>query len=122
MFPKSVYIQMPSKWVEIEPEIKLVIAPALVLIPVCSYFGITIEQLKYRTRKREIVYARQTAICMLRVFTSLSLKSVGEVFNFDHTTSIHSVNTIKDLCDTDKTIREEQETVRERVRRFIAEK
>ena len=114
-----IYIQRPAKWVELEPEITRMIAPSLVLTPVCAFFGITFEQMKYKTRKREIVYARQTAICMLRIFTSLSLKSVGQVFNFDHTTSIHSVNTIRDLCDTDKAIRAEQEAVKEKVREYI---
>lgn len=70
---------------------------------VSEYFRVNIDLVKGKTRKREIVEARQIAQSLILRFTSLSLKKVGEKFsNRDHSTIIHSKQTVLDLCETDK--------------------
>ena len=70
---------------------------------VAEYFEVTIESLKAKTRKKEIVTARQVAMYFAKEFTSHSLKSIGYHFGGrDHSTVIHSVQTVSDLIDTDK--------------------
>lgn len=66
-------------------------------------FGVTIEQMKDKTRKREIVIARQVAMYFAKEYTNMSLKSIGAHFGGrDHSTVIHALQSVSDLMDTDK--------------------
>jgi chromosomal replication initiator protein len=74
---------------------------------VCDYFNLPYERLQQKTRKREIVQARQITMYLAKQFTKNSLKTIGEHFGGrDHTTVIHSCQTVKDLMDTDGLFRE----------------
>lgn len=74
---------------------------------VCEYFGVNYDKLLQKTRKREIVQARQISMYLAKSFTKNSLKIIGEHFGGrDHTTVIHSCQTVKDLMDTDSAFRE----------------
>ena len=74
---------------------------------VCDYYKISIELIQGKTRKREIVQARQITMYLAKAFTKNSLKCIGEHFGGrDHTTVIHSCQTVKDLMDTDSMFRE----------------
>ncbi|MEX6685920.1 chromosomal replication initiator protein DnaA [Danxiaibacter flavus] len=74
---------------------------------VCEYFDVPYEKLLHKTRKREIVQARQITMYLAKAFTKNSLKTIGEHFGGrDHTTVIHSCQTVKDLMDTDSLFRE----------------
>lgn len=74
---------------------------------VCDYFDISYDKLLQKTRKREIVQARQITMFLAKAFTKNSLKTIGEHFGGrDHTTVIHSCQTVKDLMDTDHSFRE----------------
>lgn len=70
-----------------------------------DYFGITLELMCYTSRKREIVYPRQVAMYLLIHYSPLSLKNIGKIFGKDHTTVIHSRQSIQDLIDTNSEIR-----------------
>jgi chromosomal replication initiator protein len=74
---------------------------------VCDYFDVPYEKLLQKTRKREIVQARQITMYLAKTFTKNSLKTIGEHFGGrDHTTVIHSCQTVKDLMDTDSMFKE----------------
>jgi chromosomal replication initiator protein len=74
---------------------------------VCEYFNVPYDKLLAQTRKREIVQARQITMYLAKAFTKNSLKTIGEHFGGrDHTTVIHSCQTVKDLMDTDTIFRE----------------
>ncbi|MBD0332262.1 MAG: chromosomal replication initiator protein DnaA [Chitinophagaceae bacterium] len=74
---------------------------------VCEYFDVPYEKLLQKTRKREIVQARQITMFLAKAFTKNSLKTIGEHFGGrDHTTVIHSCQTVKDLMDTDGVFRD----------------
>jgi len=50
-------------------------------------------------RYRRIVEARQIAMYMIRKHTTRSFAEIGTMFGGrDHTTAIHSINTVKNLC------------------------
>ena len=73
---------------------------------VSEYFAVTIEQMKDKTRKREIVIARQVAMYFAKEYTNMSLKSIGNHFGGrDHSTVIHALTSVSDLMDTDKKFR-----------------
>ena len=73
----------------------------------CSeYYGIKVEELKAKTRKKEIVIARQVAMYFSKEFTNHSLKSIGYHFGGrDHSTVIHAVQSVNDLMETDTNFR-----------------
>ena len=74
---------------------------------VCEYFDVPYDKLLQKTRKREIVQARQITMYLSKAFTKNSLKTIGEHFGGrDHTTVIHSCQTVKDLMDTDTLFKE----------------
>jgi chromosomal replication initiator protein len=65
---------------------------------VADYFGITVADLKAKSRKRELVHARQVAMYVAKEKTDLSLKSIGYHFgDRDHSTVIHSIQAVNDM-------------------------
>ncbi|MCF0165018.1 MAG: chromosomal replication initiator protein DnaA [Bacteroidales bacterium] len=73
---------------------------------VCSYFRITPDEMVSKTRKREIVQARQIAMYLSRNLTKSSLASIGSAIGGkDHATVLHAYNTVCDLIDTDATFK-----------------
>ena len=74
---------------------------------VCDYFHLPYDRLLAKTRKREVVQARQITMYLAKKFTKSSLKNIGEHFGgFDHTTVIHSCQTVENLMDTDTEYKE----------------
>jgi chromosomal replication initiator protein len=70
---------------------------------VCDYFTIPIEKINSKTRKREIVQARQLAMFFSKNYTKSSLAAIGsKCGNKDHATVLHACKTVKNLADTDK--------------------
>ncbi len=73
---------------------------------VCDYFNLPIESINSRTRKREIVQARQFAMYFSKKFTKASLAIIGlQCGNKDHATVLHACKTIANLAETDKQFR-----------------
>lgn len=74
---------------------------------VCDYFNITRDDLLSKTRKRQIVQARQIAMYMSRTLINCSLSTIGaEIGGKDHATVLHACSTVNDLMATDKTFRQ----------------
>jgi chromosomal replication initiator protein len=70
---------------------------------VCDYFEVPIEMVRSKTRKREIVQARQISMYLAKNYTKSSLKTIGSFFGGrDHSTVIYACQTVGDLIDTDK--------------------
>lgn len=76
----------------------------LILEETCKFFGIMTNAVKCKSRKREIVEARQSSMYMMKeVWDIGSLKSIGLFHGGrDHSTVIHALITINDLIDTDR--------------------
>ena len=74
---------------------------------VCDYFNITRDDLLSKTRKRQIVQARQIAMYMSRNLINCSLSTIGaEIGGKDHATVLHACTTVGDLMATDKAFRQ----------------
>ena len=74
---------------------------------VCDYFNITRDTLLSKTRKRQIVQARQIAMYMSRSLINCSLSTIGaEIGGKDHATVLHACTTVNDLMSTDKTFKQ----------------
>jgi chromosomal replication initiator protein len=73
---------------------------------VCNYYNIGIEQLQSKTRKREIVQARQVAMFFSKTLTKSSLATIGsQIGGKDHATVLHACKTVNNLIETDKRFR-----------------
>jgi chromosomal replication initiation ATPase DnaA len=83
---------------------------------VCEYFHLPYDRLLAKTRKREVVQARQITMYLAKKFTKSSLKNIGEHFGgFDHTTVIHSCQTVENLMDTDGEYKEHMLELQQKV-------
>jgi len=70
---------------------------------VCDYFDLPIEMLKSKTRKRQVVQARQIAMYFAKNMTKSSLSSIGaHCGGKDHATVLHACRTVNNLIETDK--------------------
>lgn len=73
---------------------------------VCDYFDLPIEILKSKTRKREVVQARQISMYFSKKMTKSSLASIGaHCGGKDHATVLHACRTVSNLSETDKQFR-----------------
>ncbi len=84
---------------------------------VSEFFKISIDQLKDKTRKKEIVMARQIAMYFSKEYTNLSLKSIGYHFGGrDHSTVIHAVQAVNDMYDTNSSFRRSVDELRKKLK------
>ncbi len=73
---------------------------------VCDYFGLPVDQINTKTRRREIVQARQLAMYFSKKHTKSSLATIGlHCGNKDHATVLHACKTVSNLIETDKNFR-----------------
>ncbi|MCB0577944.1 MAG: chromosomal replication initiator protein DnaA [Phaeodactylibacter sp.] len=69
---------------------------------VAEHFDLGVEKLQGKTRKRQVVIARQLSMYLAKNLTDKSLKAIGENFGGrDHSTVIYSCKTVQDLMETD---------------------
>jgi len=74
---------------------------------VCSYLNIAENKIRDKSRKKEIVLARQLAMYLSKELTKSSLKSIGLQFGGrDHSTVIHACNAIENAIATDPNMRD----------------
>lgn len=70
---------------------------------VCDYFGINTNKVREKTRKQEIVEARQIAMYLAKQYTESSLKTIGLHFGGrDHSTVIHAISTVEERLNTNE--------------------
>lgn len=82
----------------------------------CEYFGIPEDLVRAKTRKREVVQARQIAMYFCKQLTQHSLKTIGLHFGGrDHSTVIHANQSVEDQLETDPKMRDMIEEIRHRI-------
>ena len=80
----------------------------LITQTVCEYFNLTRDMMLSKSRKRQIVQARQIAMYECRnLIQNCSLSTIGsELGGKDHATVLHACSTVQDLMSTDKLFRQ----------------
>ncbi len=81
-----------------------------------DFYGVPHKDLVGSTRKRDIARTRQVAIYLCRELSETTLKNIGEAFNRDHSTVMHSCDMVADRLQEDRNLREELEAIREKIR------
>ena len=83
---------------------------------VCEHLGVAENKIRDKTRKKEIVLARQIAMYFAKELTLSSLKTIGLHFGGrDHSTVIHACNTIDDNKTRDTNFNSVLEEIRNKV-------
>ena len=84
---------------------------------VCDYFNLSPDLLQSKTRKREIVQARQIAMYFSKSLTKSSLASIGAMIGGkDHATVLHACKTVNNLMDTDKRFKSQIESIEKKLK------
>ncbi len=84
---------------------------------VCDYFSIQVDALNSKTRKRDIVQARQLSMYFSKKHTKASLATIGHhCGNKDHATVLHACRTVSNLIETDKQFRLYVEELEKRIK------
>jgi chromosomal replication initiator protein len=99
-------------------EVKTEITIDVVMTMVSEHFKTTNELIKSKTRKREVVEARQLAMHISKkLIPTKSLVAIGEAFGGrDHTTVIYSCKTVENLISTDTNYRKTVEDLERKIK------
>ncbi len=84
---------------------------------ISDYFNVPLELLNSKTRKREIVQARQLAMYFSKKLTKSSLATIGlQCGNKDHATVLHACKTVNNLLETDKRFKVYVEEIEKKIK------
>ena len=83
-----------------------------ILSTVCKHFGLEGNAIHTKSRKREVVQARQVAMYLAKNYTDYSTSKIGKfIGNKDHATVLHACKTVKGQCEVDKSFRSDLESI-----------
>jgi chromosomal replication initiator protein len=83
---------------------------------VSEFFDIPTDLLRAKTRKQEVVIARQVAMYIAKEMTNCSLKTIGLNFGGrDHSTVIHACQTVEEQIKIDTKFRTSIEQLKRKV-------
>jgi chromosomal replication initiator protein len=83
---------------------------------VCEHFGIPDDLIRAKTRKKEIVEARQISMFLVKEFTNYSLKTIGLHFGGrDHSTVIHAINSINNKREKNESLNDTLKSLRRKI-------
>ncbi len=83
---------------------------------VCTYLDIKEDLVRAKTRKKEVVVARQISMFLAKEMTNFALKTIGLHFGGrDHSTVIHACQTIENKINKQKYFAEEIEEIKRKI-------
>ncbi len=83
-----------------------------ILRKVAERYNLRMAEMMSKRRDRSIARPRQIAMYLAKVLTTKSLPEIGRAFDRDHTTVIHAVKKVEDLCETDAAFKDEIDALR----------
>ena len=84
---------------------------------VCDYFSLSVDAISTKSRKREVVQARQIAMYLSKQLTKSSLSTIGHTIGQrDHATVLHACKIVNDLMDCDKNFRTSVKEIEEKLK------
>jgi chromosomal replication initiator protein len=103
------YVGMPGVKDRYKSECAPKITPDKIINAVSNHYKLNADKLKSTSRVKEFTHARYVIFYFLRKFANMTLKSAGLLFNRDHTTVIHGLETLQNIIDTEPAVKEEIE-------------
>ncbi len=84
---------------------------------VADYFKVSLDSLKAKIKKREIVIPRQLAMYFCKRYTQLTLALIGENFGGrDHSTVIHALESVEDMMKADPNFKNSVEELNKKLK------
>lgn len=84
---------------------------------VADYFKVSLDSLKAKVKKREIVIPRQVAMYFCKRYTQLTLALIGENFGGrDHSTVIHALESVEDMMKADSNFKNSVEELSKKLK------
>ncbi len=114
---KEITLELAKKTVkEIATDRKINITIDDISKAVCHYLNIAENKIREKTRKKEIVLARQLAMYFSKELTKSSLKTIGLHFGGrDHSTVIHACNSIEQMRNNELSMKELIDSIRNKI-------
>ena len=83
-----------------------------ILKVVCKHFDLEPSAIHTKSRKREVVQARQIAMYLAKNHTDFSTSKIGKfIGNKDHATVLHACKTVKGQLEVDKSFHAEVQEI-----------
>lgn len=96
------------------------VIPGIQRIPIeaiaASIWRIDVNMLTKKTRKREVVEARQVLMKYRKETMKMSLSEAAQPYGKDHATVLHAIKTVNNLKETDSNFRVKYELFLERAK------
>ena len=93
-----------------------VITCEAILQQVVAAFSIDMKSINSKSRKREIVWARQAAMSLCKKYTTQSVSRIGQVIGGrDHATVLHALKNVEDLLETEAEFKQMYQQVETRL-------
>ncbi|HEU4318492.1 MAG TPA: chromosomal replication initiator protein DnaA [Acidimicrobiia bacterium] len=80
------------------------LGPDTIIRTTAQAYGFTVEDVLSSSRRQPLVLCRQISMYLCRELTDLSLPKIGDHFNRDHTTVLHSVEKVKRILRSDRAV------------------
>ncbi|HOJ18498.1 MAG: chromosomal replication initiator protein DnaA [Ignavibacteriales bacterium] len=114
---KEIDLDITKKIVrEISTSRKVQVSIDIITQIVCAHLGVEEDKVREKTRKAEVVFARQVCMYISKEMTKSSLKTIGLHFGGrDHSTVIHSCAAIEEMVIRDSKTREVINTLKNKV-------
>jgi chromosomal replication initiator protein len=80
------------------------LGPETIIRTTAQAYGFSVEDVLSSSRRQPLVLCRQISMYLCRELTDLSLPKIGEHFNRDHTTVLHSVEKVKRILRSDRAV------------------
>ena len=80
------------------------LGPETIIRTTATAYSFSVDDELSSSRKQPLVLCRQISMYLCRELTDLSLPKIGEHFNRDHTTVLHSVEKVKRILRSDRAV------------------
>jgi len=119
---KEIDLDLAKKTVkEIATARQIIISIDYITQIVCDHFEVDENKVREKTRKKEVVFARQIAMFLSKKLTKSSLKTIGLHFGGrDHSTVIHAYNNIDQLISDDYRTKDIVDSLRNKIELGVA--
>jgi hypothetical protein len=93
---------------------------------VSDFYGLRFDDevklINLRTRKREVVEARQVSMTLSRLYTRGGLAIIGKLHgDHDHATILHAIGVVRNLNETDRDFRKDYQAMKEQMKALFGD-
>ena len=88
----------------VTPDEPIPLGPDTIIRTTATAYGFSVEDVLSPSRRQPLVLCRQISMYLCRELTDLSLPKIGEHFQRDHTTVLHSVEKVKRILRSDRAV------------------